>query len=93
MANHFSALKRMRQNRKRAEINRGRRTRLRNAIRELRRAILAGDGKKAQALASQTVSIIDRSLKKGIIKENTASRFKSRLTARLAALGKRPSAA
>jgi len=88
MADHFSALKRMRQNRKRAEINRGRRTRLRNAVRELRRAILSRDTKKARGLMSQTVSIIDRSLKKGIIQENTAGRFKSRLMARLAALEK-----
>lgn len=93
MANHFSALKRMRQSRKRAELNRARRSHLRHAVRELRRAILAGDAGKARELLSQTISVIDRSLKKGIIKENTASRFKSRLMAHLAALGKSPAAA
>lgn len=93
MANHFSALKRMRQSRKRAEANKASRTRLRHAIRELRRAIAAGDTQKARTLLSQTVSVIDKSLKKGVIKENTASRFKSRLMSRFAALSKAPAAA
>ena len=86
MANHYSALKRMRQTQKREEINRGRRTRLRHAIRELRRAITGGERDKARVLASQTVSLIDRSRKVGLIKENTASRYKSRLMAHLAAM-------
>lgn len=88
MANHFSALKRMRQNQKRAEANRARRTRLRHAIREMRRAIKAGDPEKAKTLLPQVISVVDKSLKTGVIKENTAGRFKSRLTIRLAAMGK-----
>ncbi len=86
MANHFSALKRMRQSRKRAENNRAHRTRLRHRVRELRRAIIAGDTDRAKQLLAGTVSLIDKSLKRGVIKENTASRFKSRLMSRLAAL-------
>ena len=93
MANHFSALKRMRQSRKRAEANKARRTRLRHELRELRRAILAGDSQRAQTLLGPAVSVIDKSLKKGIIKERTAGRFKSRLMARLAALKKSAAAA
>ncbi len=93
MANHFSALKRMRQSRKRAEANKARRTRLRHELRELRRAIRAGDLQKAQTLLGPAASVIDKSLKKGIIKERTAGRFKSRLMARLAALKKSAAAA
>ncbi len=93
MANHFSALKRMRQNRKRAEANKARRSRLRHELRELRRAILAGNVQRAQTLLGPAVSVIDKSLKKGIIKEKTASLFKSRLMRRLATLGKSAPAA
>lgn len=88
MANHFSALKRMRQNQKRAAANRERRTRLRHALRELRRAISGGDPEKARQLLPEVVSIVDKSLKKGVVKENTAARFKSRLMTRLATIGK-----
>ncbi len=86
MASHFSALKRMRQSRKRAAANRARRTRLRHAIRELRGAIVAGEVEKARTLLPGVVSAIDQSRKRGIIKENTASRFKSGLMTRLAAM-------
>lgn len=82
MANHFSALKRERQNRTRADRNRNVRSHLRHAVRELRRAI-AKDPESAKALAPKTISIIDKAVKKRIIKENTASRFKSRLMIRL----------
>ena len=89
MANHFSALKRMRQSRKRAEARKAHRTRLRHQIRELRRAIAAGDADKARTLLPETVSLIDRSLKRGVIKENTAGRFKSRLMLHMAAVPSR----
>jgi small subunit ribosomal protein S20 len=87
MANHFSALKRMRQSEKREAANRARRSRLRHTIREMRRAIKAGDPEKARALLPDVVSIVDKSLKRGVVKENTAARFKSRLMKRLTAAG------
>lgn len=71
----------MRQNRKRAESNRAAKSRLRHTIRELRRAMLAKNQERVKALVPQTVSVIDKALKKGLIKENTAARFKSRLMA------------
>jgi small subunit ribosomal protein S20 len=88
MASHFSALKRMRQNQKREAANQTRRTRLRHAIRELRRAISGGDSEKAGALLPQVVSIVDKSRKEGVIKDNTAARFKSRLMARISKAGR-----
>jgi len=88
MANHFSALKRIRQNQKRAEANKSTRTRLRHTIREIRRAVIAGDAGKAQSLLPQVVSTIDKTVKKGTIKANTANRFKSRLMARLSGMSK-----
>ena len=83
MANTVSALKRVRVTERRTEINRVRRTRLRHQIRTLRRLM---DGKNAQAAAAlvpRTFSLIDRSAKWGVIKKNTAARYKSRLTLRL----------
>ena len=83
MANHVSAVKATRQIERRTEINRVRRTRLRHSIREMRRALETKDGAKAQSLLSPTFSLVDRAAKWGIIKKNTAARYKSRLTLRL----------
>jgi small subunit ribosomal protein S20 len=49
----------------------------------MRRLLEAKDAKGASALAPKTFSLIDRSAKWGIIKKNTAARYKSRLTLRL----------
>ncbi len=79
MANHFSAIKRVRQDEKRTEFNRENKTRLRHQIRAMRRAITAKDAKAASELLPATFSLIDRSAKNGIIKKNTAARYKSKL--------------
>ena len=86
MANHYSALKRTRQEEKRTEVNRARKSRLRHQIRAMRRVLEEKDANGAQALLSQTFSMIDRAAKWGIVKKNTAARYKSRLHARLKTL-------
>ena len=86
MANHYSALKRVRIEERRTLINRMRKTRLRHAIRELRRALASKDANAVQALLPKTYSAVDRAAKWGVIKKNTAARYKSRLTARVKAL-------
>jgi len=86
MANTISALKRVRQTKRRTAVNRVRKTRLRHGLRELRRRIEAKDASGAVALAPGTFSIVDRAAKWGIIKKNTAARYKSRITARLRSL-------
>lgn len=83
MANTISALKRVRITARRTAINRRRKTRLRHQIRKLRRLIEARDAQAAAAVLPATYSLIDRAAKWGIIKKNTAARYKSRLTARL----------
>ena len=88
MANHFSALKRARQTEKRTERNRASRSRLRGALRELREALAEEDKQGAEQVYRQTVSALDKAIQKGVIHENTASRYKSRLSARVNALGK-----
>jgi small subunit ribosomal protein S20 len=83
MANTFSALKRVRQELRRTTINRARKTRLRHQIRAFRRLVESKDTAAAQALMPKTFSLIDRAAKWGIVKKNTAARYKSRLTAGL----------
>lgn len=86
MANTFSALKRVRITERRTEINRMRKSRLRHQIRTMRRAIDHKDAKAAQQLVPETFSLVDRAAKWGIIKKNTAARYKSRLNGRVKAL-------
>jgi small subunit ribosomal protein S20 len=86
MANHFSALKRARQTEKRTIRNRANASQLRTALRNLRESLEKGDKQNAIATYRQTVSALDKAIQKGVVHENTASRYKSRLSARLNAL-------
>lgn len=86
MANTYSALKRMRQAERRTSVNRQSKSRLRHQIRSMRKALLAKDTAAATALLPRTFSIIDRSAKLGVIKKNTAARYKSKLHLRVKAL-------
>jgi small subunit ribosomal protein S20 len=86
MANHFSALKRARQTTKRTTTNRSNASQLRTALRKLRQTIQSGDAKEVKAAFGSTVSMIDKAAKKGVIHKNTAARYKSRLSARVAAV-------
>ena len=83
MANHFSAIKRARGTKRRTAVNRMRKTRLRHQIRDFRQLIETKDVAGAQQALPQTFSLIDRAAKWGIIKKNTAARYKSRLVLRL----------
>ena len=86
MANHESALKAHRQSEERRLRNRQYRTKLRHALKDLRAAIQKGDAKAAQGSLSETVSLIDRLVGKGVIHDNAAGRYKSRLMKQLARL-------
>ena len=59
---------------------------IRHQIRSMRKAITAKDAKAAADLLPATFSLIDRSVKVGVIKKNTAARYKSKLHLRLKAL-------
>jgi small subunit ribosomal protein S20 len=88
MANTISAQKRVRTTERRNAVNQTRKTRLRHQIRKMRRLLEARDANGASAAVPATYSLIDRAAKWGIIKKNTAARYKSRLTARLTKLQK-----
>ena len=85
MANHKHTLKAHRQDIVRRTRNRGLRTRLRGALKSLRSSIDQGDIAGARSAFSGTVSLIDRMSAKGVIHDNAAARYKSRLVRRLAA--------
>jgi small subunit ribosomal protein S20 len=75
-----SVLKRAAQSNQRAEVNRANRTRVRTMMRRLRIALSAGDATAAANLLQPTISAIDQAISKGVLHENTANRYKSRLT-------------
>ncbi|MDQ3388138.1 MAG: 30S ribosomal protein S20 [Gemmatimonadota bacterium] len=77
MPNVKSAEKRVRTNAIRAERNRQQRSRLRHAIRSVRRA--ESQDAAGEAL-SAAISLIDRAARKRIIHPNKAARAKSRLS-------------
>lgn len=86
MANSPQARKRARQNDARRAQQAGQRSAMRTAIKKFRALISAGDAEAAAAQYPSTVSAIDRGVTKGLIKKNTASRYKSRLNNALRAL-------
>lgn len=81
MPNHKSAEKRVRQNEKRRLVNRSNRSSLRTQIKKLRTALTSGDKQQSQELLTPTIALIDKSVNKGVLHQNTAARYKSRLTA------------
>jgi small subunit ribosomal protein S20 len=87
MANHFSALKRARQTTKRTATNRANTSQLRSALRELRETMSRGDKTAAETTYRATVSALDKAIQKGVLHKNTAARYKSRLSARVRAVG------
>jgi small subunit ribosomal protein S20 len=79
MANHVSAIKRNRQNEKKRLINQMNRNRLKTQLKKLKAAISDGKADEAQGLLPATLSLIDKSVQKGVIKSNAARRYKSHL--------------
>ena len=79
MANHPSAIKRHRQSLKKRALNQTNRHKLKTQMKKLKTVIASGKQDDAKALLPVTFGLIDRSVQKGVIKENTARRYKSRL--------------
>jgi small subunit ribosomal protein S20 len=88
MANTTSARKATRKIARRTEINKARRSKMRNFVRKVEEAIAAGDRAQALAALKEAEPVIVRSAQKGIVHRNSASRKVSRLTLRIAKLGK-----
>jgi small subunit ribosomal protein S20 len=86
MANTASARKRALQSEKRRQHNASLRSTLRTAVKNVRKAIDAGDKEAARAVYQRSVGTIDSIADKNIIHKNKAARHKSRLAAALKAM-------
>lgn len=80
MAHHPSAVKATRQSVARRDRNRRNLSKLKTRIKKLRTVIAQGDAETARRLLDETVSEIDRAAKKGVVHDNAAARYKSRLS-------------
>jgi small subunit ribosomal protein S20 len=90
LAHHASALKQERQSLKHRDRNRRNLSRLKTTIKSLRSAITKGDAAAVKGALAETVSQIDKAAKKGIIHDNAAARYKSRLSRRVNAVAAPP---
>jgi small subunit ribosomal protein S20 len=88
MANTTSARKAARKIARRTEINKARRTRMRNSVRSVEEAITKGDRNAAIEAMKAAEPALMRAAQLGVVEKNNASRKVSRLTHRIAALGK-----
>jgi small subunit ribosomal protein S20 len=79
----------MRQGVKSRARNRRNLSQVRTQIKKLRELLAKGDADAAKKLLSETVGAIDKASRKGVIHDNAASRYKSRLSRQVAALAAR----
>jgi len=79
-------MKQMRQGVKRRARNRKNISQLKTQVKKLRAAIDSGDAEAAKKLLPETVGQIDKAAKKGVVHDNAASRYKSRLATKVSAL-------
>ena len=54
---------------------------MKKVIKDIRAAVAKGEAKKAEGMMPEAYKAIDKAMKRGIIKKNTAARKKSRLSA------------
>ncbi len=87
MAHHKSALKRIKQNKKRADRNRHVRSTLRTFVKRVREAVDAKDDARAKESLAAAIPVIDSAASKGVIHRSNASRSISRLTKLVNTLG------
>ncbi len=85
MANHKSAIKRIRANNAKRLRNRYYAKTTRNAIKKLR---VTSDKKEAEVLLPKVVAMLDKLAKKNVIHKNKASNLKSKLTKKVNAISK-----
>ena len=88
MANTSSARKATRKNVRKTEVNKARRSLLRNSVRKVEEAITSGDHNAALAAFKEAEPVIMRAAQRSVVHKKTASRKVSRLAHRIAKLAK-----
>ena len=86
MANSAQARKRARQAEKHRQHNASRRSSMRTTVKNVLKAIAAGDKAEATEAYKQAVPVIDRTANQGLIHKNKAARHKSRLNTQIKAM-------
>jgi small subunit ribosomal protein S20 len=86
VAHHASALKQMRQGEKRRARNRKNLSQLKTQLKKLRAVVAEGNAEAARQLLPATEAEIDKAAKKGVVHDNAAARYKSRLARKVSAL-------
>ena len=86
MAQHASAKKRIRQTKRRTEINRSRLSRLRTHLRKVETAIAGGNKDEAVAAYGKAQPELMRGASKGVVHRNLVARKLSRLARRIKAM-------
>ncbi|MCV2875840.1 30S ribosomal protein S20 [Rhodobacteraceae bacterium XHP0102] len=86
MANTPQSKKRARQNERRYEVNKARRSRIRTFLRKVEEAIATGDAAVAAAALRDAQPELMRGVTKGVLHKNTVARKMSRLSTRVKAL-------
>ena len=86
MAHHKSALKSIRQTKKRKERNRNAKSRVRTAVKLVASAIESGDKDKAQAALRNAESVLAATAGKGILPRRRVARKTSRMAKKVASL-------
>jgi small subunit ribosomal protein S20 len=81
-----SGLKRVRQDAKLNAANTALRSQFRTVVKNVQKAVTAGDKAKAADLFKNAQAVIDSVADKGIFHKNKAARHKSRLSAKIKAL-------
>jgi small subunit ribosomal protein S20 len=76
-----------RQSQKKRIYNVRRKSVMSDVVKSVNKAITAGDAAKAKELLPQAYKAIDKAAKRGVIKDNTAARKKSRLSIKVKAAG------
>ncbi len=86
MANHKSALKRVRQTKTRTERNRARKTVIKTLRKKTLAAVAAGDQPAAGQSLAEFSSAVDKAAKKGLIHKNKAANLKSKAAKAIASI-------
>lgn len=81
MAITKNAKKAVRSSARKRVFNIRRNNTMRDIIKTVRKTLVAGEVAKAEAMMPEAYKAIDKAAKRGVIKENTAARKKSRLVA------------
>ncbi len=83
MANTPQSKKRARQNERKLEVNKARRSRIRTFLKKVEEAITSGDKSAANTALKSAQPELMRGVTKGVYKKNTAARKMSRLSSRV----------